>query len=183
MELREAIEKRSAVRAFKAYEIEDEDIRDMAYLASRAPSCANNQPWNFVFVRDREKLASLHQALTGGNYWAKNASVIVAVFSKKESDCMVAGRDYYLLGTGMALAHLMLAAVAKGLAAHPMAGFDEKQAKDSLHLPEDMQLITLVAVGKQSDDLSSLSEKHKTSETQRSARKSFEEFAWVDEYK
>jgi len=183
MELRDAIERRSAVRAFETYEIGEEEIRDMAYLASCAASCGNNQPWNFLFVQDKEKLESLHQALSGGNYWAKQASAIVAVFSNKESDCIVSGREYYLLGTGMALAHLMLAAVEKGLAAHAMAGFSEEKAKDALHLPENVQLITLVAVGKQSEDLSSLSEKHRTTETQRSSRKPFEDFAWLDEYK
>lgn len=183
MELREAIEKRKAVRAFEAYEIGDEVIKDIAYLASRAASCANNQPWNFLFVRGKPQLETLHTALSGGNYWAKKASVIVAVFSKKELGCVTAGREYYLLGTGMALAHLILAAVEKGLSAHPIAGFDEERAKKILRLPGDMQLIALVAIGKQSDDLSDLSEKHRTIETERSSRKPFEEFAWMDEYK
>ena len=183
MELREAIESRRAIRAFAPQAISDEDVQDMAYLASRAASCANNQPWRFIFVRESTQIEELHKALSGGNYWAKNAFMIVAVFSRRDLDCVVGGRDYYLLGTGMALAHLMLAAVEKGYAAHPMAGFDEELSRKILKIPEDMQIITLVAIGTQNPDLSALSEKHQKSEVTRSERKQFSEFAWLDTYR
>ncbi|MCE7741916.1 MAG: nitroreductase [Candidatus Heimdallarchaeota archaeon] len=182
MELREVIEKRKAIRALKQVEITDELIQDVAYKASRAASCGNKQPWRFVFVREKESLTRLHEALGGGNYWAKEASMLIAVFSQKEYDCVIGDREYYLFGTGMATAHLMLAIVDKGLIAHAMAGFDEEVAKKILNIPEEMKLITLIAVGKQSEDLSKLGDKHKEVENKRSSRKSFEEFASIDSY-
>lgn len=179
MELSEVIEKRKSFRAFESVEITDDFICDIAYKASRAASCSNNQPWRFVFVRDKDKLSELHEALSGGNYWAKEASLLVAVYSKKDFDCIVDEREYFLLGTGMATAHLMLAVVDKGLAAHAMAGFDENLAKKILDIPDDTTLITLIAVGKKSEDLSMLSEKHQAVENKRSLRKEFEEFALI----
>ncbi len=183
MELSEVIEKRKAYRALESVEITDEFIQDIAYKASRAASCANKQPWRFVFVRSNSSLTKLHEALSGGNYWAKKASMIIAVFSNKEFGCNVGEREYYLFGTGMATAHLMLAIVDHGLVAHAMAGFNEALAKKILKIPEKMRLITVIAVGKHSDDFSHLGEKHRESETKRSSRKSFEEFAFIDEYK
>ncbi len=182
MELSEVIEKRRASRALEQIEITNEFIQDIAYKASRAASCANKQPWRFVFVKDKKVLSKLHEALSGGNYWAKEASMIIAVFSKKDFDCIVSDREYYLFGTGMATAHLMLAIVDKGLVAHAMAGFDEEIAKEVLNIPEEMKLITLIAVGKQSDDLNSLGDKHKEAENKRSTRKEFEEFSYIDSY-
>ena len=132
MELNDVIEKRKAYRAFEPIEITDEFIQDIAYKASRAASCANKQPWRFIFVRDEAALTELHEALGGGNYWAKKASMIVAVFSKSDLDCIIGEREYYLFGTGMATAHLMLAVVDNGLVAHAMAGYDEDLAKKAL---------------------------------------------------
>ncbi len=182
MEFNDVIEKRSAYRALDYVEITDELIHNIAYTASRSASCANKQPWRFVFVRNKEKLTELHEALSGGNYWAKEASMLIAVYSKKEFDCVIGEREYYLFGTGMATAHLMLAIVNQGLVAHAMAGFDENLAKEILKIPEEIRLITLIAVGKKTDDLSKLGDKHKEVEIKRSTRKEFEEYASIDEY-
>ncbi|TFG08538.1 nitroreductase [Candidatus Heimdallarchaeota archaeon] len=179
MELSKVIEKRKAVRALEPVEITDDFIHEIAYKASRAASCANKQPWRFVFVRDSKKLLELHEALSSGNYWAKEASMLIAIYSRKDFDCIVGDREYFLFGTGMATAHLMLAVVDSGLVAHAMAGFDENLAKKILDIPEDMTLITLIAVGKQSENLSRLSDKHKEVETKRSTRKEFNEFAVI----
>ena len=179
MELNEVIEERKAYRALERVELSDELIKDVAYKASRSASCANKQPWRFVFVKSEEILNQLFEALSSGNYWAKKASMLIAVYSKKEFGCVVGSREYFLFGTGMATAHLMLALVDKGLVAHAMAGFDEAKAKIILNIPDDMTLITLIAVGTKSADLSLLGDKHKESEMTRSSRKPFEEIASI----
>ncbi|MHA1408316.1 MAG: nitroreductase family protein, partial [Candidatus Heimdallarchaeaceae archaeon] len=177
------IYQRRALRAFEHVEISDEFIKEVATLAARAASCANKQPWRFIFVRDKEILSKLHESLISGNYWAKDASMMVAVFSQSELDCVVGQREYFLFDTGMATAQLMLAIVNKGLVAHAMAGFNEKVAKEALGIPEEMRLITLIAVGKQSDKIEKLSEKHASLENQISKRKDFDEFTYFNLYK
>ncbi len=187
MELQDAIYTRAAYRALDPVEITDDLIKEIAVKTSRSPSCANKQPWRFVFVKDPNVLTTLHESLSGGNYWAKKASMIVAVFSHKDFGCNVAEREYYLFGTGMATAHLMLLLAEKGLVAHGMAGYDEQKAKQALNIPEEMTLITLIAVGKHSEDYSMLGEKHQEAEKKRvtgeSPRKAFEDFAHIDKYK
>ena len=182
MDFEEVIEKRAARRAFEPVEITEDFIREVAYQASRSASCANKQPWRYVFVKDKAVLKELHEALSGGNYWAKEASMLIAVHSNPEYGCQVGEREYYLFGTGMATEQLMLAIVNKGLVAHGMAGFNEDLAKEILNIPKENRLITLIAVGKQSSDLSKLSEKHQELEIKRSTRKPFEEFAHIDRY-
>ena len=179
MELKEVIEKRAAHRALEPVEISDEFIKEITYQASRAPSCANKQPWRFVFVKDKEVLVQLHDALSGGNYWAKEASMLIAVHSNPEFGCLIGPKEYYLFGTGMATEQLMLSIVDEGLVAHAMAGFNENLAKEVLNIPADDILITLIAVGKKSTDLSILGDKHKESEQKRSIRKPFDEFARI----
>jgi nitroreductase len=183
VEVREAIEARRAYRSLDPAPITDELIRDLAESASLAPSCFNYQPWRFVFVRDPEVLAEMHGALSKNNRWIQRASMIVAVFSKAEDDCRVRGRIYHQFDTGMATAFLILRATELGLIAHPIAGYKEKRVKAILGIPEEMQVITLVNVGKHADVLYDLlTDSQKEVEMVRPSRKPFEEFAYFDRY-
>ncbi|MCW3991402.1 MAG: nitroreductase family protein, partial [Candidatus Bathyarchaeota archaeon] len=143
MDVKRAIKVRRAYRSLDPVEITEELIRDLAESARLAPSCFNNQPWRFVFAYDPETLKELHTALSRGNEWAHLASMIIAVFSKPDLDCIVGEREYYLFDTGMATAFIILRATELGLVAHPIAGFRERRVKRILEIPEEMRLITL----------------------------------------
>lgn len=183
MDVRGAIEERRAYRSLDDAEITEELIKDLAGCASLSASCFNNQPWRFVFVHDKEVLNRLHEALSKGNEWAHFASMIVAVFSRKDLDCNIKEREYYLFDTGMATAFLILRATELGLVAHPIAGFSEKKAREILGIPEEMRLITLVIVGKHSEEIHSvLSEKQVEWEKSRPERLPFEKFAFTNAY-
>ncbi len=183
MDVREAIELRRAYRSLDPVEITDELIRDLAESASLAPSCFNYQPWRFVFVRDPAVLEELHTALSKTNAWVRDASMIIAVFSREDDDCKVRGRIYNSFDTGMATAFLILRATELGLVAHPIAGYREKRVKGVLGIPEDMQVITLVNVGRHSETLKdSLTDSQKATEAERPERFPFEKFAFLDHY-
>lgn len=184
MDVKEAINERRAYRSLDPIEITEDIIKDFAESASLSCSCFNNQPWNFVFVNNRDKLMEMREALSEGNKWAYHASMIIAVFSKEEMDCVVKERKYFLFDTGLAVGMMVLRATELGLVAHPIAGFDEDKAKEILKIPQEMRLITLVIVGKHSDEIrSELSEDMAKGERQRPPRKSFDEFVWINEYK
>jgi nitroreductase len=109
--------------------------------------------------------------------------MIIAVFSRKESDCVIKDRVYYLFDTGMATAFVILRATELGLVAHPIAGFSEKKAKEILDIPENMRLITLVIVGKHRHDMRDvLSEEQKASERRRPERLPSEKFVFHNSY-
>jgi len=183
MEVKEAIKKRRAYRSLDPVPISDELIRDLAESASLAPSCFNYQPWRFVFVRDPAVLEEIHGALTKDNQWITDASMIIAVFSRKEDDCVIRDREYHLFDVGMATAFIMLRATELGLVAHPVAGFSPRKVRTILDIPKDYQVITLVNVGKHSETLhDKLTEQQKVVEGERPERLAFEKFAYVDRY-
>lgn len=183
MEVKEAVQRRRAYRSLEDYEITEDVMTDLAESARLAPSCFNNQPWRFVFVYDEEVLQLLHDALSRGNQWAHSASMIIAVFSKRDLDCFIKEREYYLFDTGMATAFIILQATELGLVAHPIAGYDEGKVKTILEIPEDMQVITLVIVGIHSTELSPvLSEKQVESEKKRPDRLPIEKFVYINRY-
>jgi len=181
MDVKQAIRQRRAFRSLEPVEISKELVQDLAESAQLAPSCFNNQPWRFIFVYDPDKLEIIFSAMSKGNTWVQNASMIIAVFSNKDLDCMIKGREYYLFDTGMATAFIMLRATELGLVAHPIAGYKEDTVKEILGIPEEMKVITLVIVGKHSETISSLlSDKQAESEKNRPERLSLGEFVYMN---
>jgi nitroreductase len=183
MEFTDLIQKRRSLRSLAPVKITREMVLEMASAVRPSPSCFNNQPWRFIFVIDPKKLQELFTTLSPGNEWAKKASAIAAIFSKKEFDCVIKEREFFQFDTGMATTFLLLKATEMGLVAHPIAGFDYQAAQSALRLPAEMSLIALVIIGRKSEILdASLSEKQKAMEPVRPERLAPEKFIWFDGY-
>ncbi len=183
MNVKDAIKERRAYRSLEFVDISDELINDLASKAQIAPSCMNKQPWNFIFIREKATLEKLFTTLSTGNKWVEKAPMIIAIFSKPENDCIIGDRLYYLFDIGIATAFIILRATELGLVAHPIAGFNEEKAKKILEIPDEMNLITLIIVGKHSKTINPvLSEPMKLGEKQRPPRKQLEEFIFLESY-
>ncbi|HOD54287.1 MAG TPA: nitroreductase family protein [Candidatus Cloacimonadota bacterium] len=181
MNLNDLITKRRALRSIEKVTITDDMIYQLADAAKMAPSCYNKQPWHFVFVRSENQLEKMHEVMSKGNEWTYNSSLMIAVYSRKEEDCIVGSREYYAFDTGMASAFLQLKAVELGLSIHPIAGFNEEKAKTILNIPDEYQLLTILICGKETDRFwSSLGDQMLQIEKNRPPRKSFEEFCSID---
>lgn len=182
MDVKEAILKRRAYRALGPVEITDDMIQQLATAAQLTASCFNNQPWRFVFARSPQSLAKVRAGLNKGNEWAHRASVIIAAFARKEHDCLIKEREYYLFDLGMAVSALQLRATEMGLVAHPIAGYDPAAIRRALGIPDDCMVITLINVGKKSDDLSALTDWQASQEKERPPRLPLENIYSIDAF-
>lgn len=184
MDVFHAIEERRAYRSLEPVEITEETIRDLSKSGGLAPSCFNNQPCRFVFVHDPEVLENMREAISKGNEWAYSASLIIAVFSKREDDCIIKDREYHQFDCGLAAGFLILRATELGLVAHPIAGYSPKKTKEILGIPEEYQVITLIIVGKHTEEINPvLSEKQVEWERKRPERLPFEKFTFINGFK
>ena len=59
MEAIEAIETRRSVRRYENKQIDDEIVKRLLSAAMNAPSAANEQPWEFIVIKDREMLDAI----------------------------------------------------------------------------------------------------------------------------
>ncbi|MBU1077071.1 MAG: nitroreductase family protein [Spirochaetes bacterium] len=184
MELNEIINKRRAFRSLSPVKINEDLVRDLASRAGLSASCFNNQPWKFVFVYEEGQLKKMFTALSQGNQWAESASMIIAVCGKEEDDCTLKdGRKYHLFDIGMTTAFLILRATELGLVAHPIAGYSPEKTKEILGIPDDMNVITLIIVGKHSDVINPvLSEQQVKSEKERPVRKDLQEIMFLNKW-
>ncbi|MEM0492725.1 MAG: nitroreductase family protein [Candidatus Thermoplasmatota archaeon] len=184
MDVKEAIHTRRAYRSLDKFRITDELIDDIANHAKLAPSCFNNQPWRFLFVYDPTLLEKLREALFKGNEWAYDASMIIIVLSKKEYDCIMKdGRAYYHFDTGLASAFLILRATELGLIAHPIAGYNPEKVRLIMGIPDDIEIITLIIIGKHADTIKPvLTQKQVESEKHRPERLPVDRFVYRNTY-
>jgi nitroreductase len=184
MDVKEAIEKRRAFRSLESIKITKELLDDLAECAQITASCFNNQPWQYVFVYEPKMLEKMHEALSSGNEWAHKASMIIVVLGKQEDDCVIHDRIYYRFDIGMATSAMILRATELGLVAHPIAGYSPRKTREILGIPDDVDVIALVIVGKKSDKISSvLSEKQVEAEKERPKRKTIKDFVFHNKYK
>lgn len=127
--------------------VTDHQLRALLEAARWAASYGDTQPARYlVGRRGDETFRRIHGVLNGGNQtWAHAASVLmlgVAVTRNAKGDV-----PYAEYGMGLATQNLVLQAVAEGLVAHQMAGFDPDAARTEFDLPDVARPMIVVAVG------------------------------------
>lgn len=138
-------------RSFSEREVDKETLLSLFEAARWAPSAFNFQPWRFIIAQRAEEREVFHSFINDGNLsWCKNAPVLTLILSKKTN---AAGDAFptHSFDTGAAWAHLALQAYKKGLATHPMTGFDFDKAREVLEIPEDYHIEALVVIGYQDE--------------------------------
>ena len=139
------------MRSYLDRPIEEDVMNRLLEKVRWSPSCANKQPWRFVFVSEPAQHLRLSKALTKGNEWAAKAPVLVAVCAR-EADDYTREDDpvaYYQFDCGLGVMGLLLAATREGLMAHPMAGYDAAKVHQVLNIPEEYHVMCLISLGYQ----------------------------------
>ncbi|MGQ0465689.1 MAG: nitroreductase family protein [Sporichthyaceae bacterium] len=133
-----------------AHELSDAELAALLEAARWAPSCANRQPWRFVVGRRGEPTFDRIAAhLAEGNLrWAPRASLLLLAASVNEAPDGATWLPWSHYDTGQAIAHLTVQASALDLAVHQMGGFDIPGMAAEFGLPETVEPLAVVAVGR-----------------------------------
>jgi nitroreductase len=137
-------------RSMTGEEIDDDDLMSLFEAARWAPSSYNNQPWRFIYAkRNTESWIKLLDLLYEGNRtWAKNAAALVVVISRKNFEYNEKPSVTHQFDAGAAWENLALEACDRGIATHAMEGFDHQKAKTDLGIPENYNVMAMIAIGK-----------------------------------
>jgi nitroreductase len=115
------------------------EVRHRILDAGRlAGSGGNRQPWAFVVVADRERLASLSRAVYAPDN-VRTAAFAVGI--------LVSGKGPTSFDAGRAAQNMLLAAWNDGLAASPNGIADEEAARDELAASEDERPVIVLTFG------------------------------------
>jgi nitroreductase len=123
-----------------------EQVTALLEAARWAATWGDRQPVRFVVgVRGDETFTKVGEQLKRGNSYAKLAGALILVCADEGPDEKTA--RYAAVDVGAAIAQLSLEAVSRGLAAHPMAGFNADGARVEFGLPDEVRPFAVVAVG------------------------------------
>ncbi|MCI0453552.1 MAG: nitroreductase family protein [Candidatus Dadabacteria bacterium] len=149
-EVDEIFLKRWSPRAMSGEDISHDELMSLFEAAKWAPSSFNNQPWRFLYARrDTDDWELFFNLLVEGNkIWAKNASALIVIISKKTFDQSGNPSRTHSFDAGASWQNLALQGSLKGLVVHGMQGFDYDKARELLNIPEEYEVEAMVAVGK-----------------------------------
>jgi nitroreductase len=148
--IHELLARRWSPLAFDERPVEGEKLQRLLEAARWSPSSFNEQPWAF-FVGTRED-AEAHERLErclvpGNRAWAARAPVLILSAAKQDFDHSGRSNRHAAHDVGLATMSLIVQAVAEGLMAHAMAGFDAELARRELSIPAGWEPMAMIAVG------------------------------------
>ncbi|WP_306770967.1 nitroreductase family protein [Desulfovibrio sp. JC010] len=147
MDAMTALRTRRSVRSYTSQDVSEEQINELLGAAMSAPSAGNEQPWEFVVIRDKNILSQVKRINKYAGYAAKSP-VSILVCGDLERDKF---GGYWIEDVSAATQNILLAAHAMGLGAvwtgiYPMTDRVEK-FRDLVKLPEHIVPMALVVIG------------------------------------
>jgi nitroreductase len=148
MDAMTAIHTRRSIRAFTEDPVSDEDARELLRAAMSAPSAGNEQPWEFVLIRDKATLGQVG-AINKYAGFARNAPLAIMT-------CVNTEREKFpgngVLDVSNCTQNMLLAAHALGLGAVWTGVYPEQDRmqafKKLLKLPDPVIPLALVVIGR-----------------------------------
>jgi len=137
-------------RSFSGEDLGDQDLFALFEAARWAPSSFNNQPWRFIYAKRNSKHwdTILDLLVDVNKQWCASASVLVVIVSKKTFDYNGKTSVTHQFDSGAAWENLALQATSQGLVTHAMQGFDYERARKDLAIPDEYDVMAMVAIGK-----------------------------------
>jgi nitroreductase len=145
------LRRRWSPRSFQERPVADAALASLLEAARWAASCFNAQPWHLVVARreqEKEAHARLLACLSANNQrWAGRAPVLLLAVARTAFPGDGRPNRHAGYDTGAAMAQLALQAVALGLQAHQMGGFDAARAREAFAIREGFEPMAAIALG------------------------------------
>ena len=151
MNVMDAIKERRSVRSYQDKDIPEDVLGEVLDAVRLAPSARNKQDWKFITVRDK----NLRQKLVGvanNQQFVGEAPVVIAAVALDPDYVMSCQVPAYAVDLAIALDHLTLAAVEKGLGTCWIGAFDQEQAKKLLAVLDKYKIVALMPLGYPADN-------------------------------
>ena len=158
MNVYEAIKERRSIRRFLKEGIDETSLKMLLEAVRWSPSWANSQCWEVIVVTRpelKEKIASLLSPRNPAKDAIREAPVIFVMCARKGLSGHKAGRPvtdkgdwWYMFDVGLATQNLCLLAHSIGLGSVIVGNFDHKGVTSLLGVPEGVDVVALIPVGK-----------------------------------
>jgi nitroreductase len=137
-------------RAFSDQPVTPEIVVSLMEAVRWAPSAFNDQPWRFILAT-RDNLDSHARLLTcintSNQRWAPHAWVLLLTLANSTFEADGSPNRTAQYDLGQSIQNLTVQASAHGLNVRQMAGILPDKIREMYHIPEDVTVMTAVAVG------------------------------------
>ncbi len=144
------ITKRRSIRRYTANKVEEEKVELLKEAALRAPSSRGVNPWEFIFITDRDLLAKLSAAKPHGSTFLKDAPLGVVVCADPQKS------DVWVEDASIATIFIELAATSLELGScwiqirermHDETQTAEAYIAHLLNIPSHLKVESMIAIG------------------------------------
>lgn len=144
--MKEIFERRS-IRRYTNEPVSEEDLRYLLKAAMAAPSAHNEQPWEFIIVKDRQLLTEITKFHPYSQMLHEAPAAIIVCCDQNR----VITQGYWVQDCSAATENILLAAQGKGLGTVWMGVYPKenlvKSTKKLFEIPEHVTPLCIIAVG------------------------------------
>lgn len=157
-DLLELIKARHSGRSYDCQRAVSQKEIDVLIEAIRlTPSCFGDEPWRYIICQKESNENAWQKLLNcldeSNQKWAKHAQVLIISLSAKNFRKPDKGKNFWAKhDTGAANYALMLQAASMNLMAHQMGGFDKDKIIKEFSIPENFNVMSVIAVGYEKED-------------------------------
>jgi nitroreductase len=137
----EFLKSRRSIRKFQDKDVPNEVLIKLIEIANNAPNSNNNEPWKFIFIRDKKTKQELSKLHKGASHLA-DAPIVVAVVAEPDRN-----PNTWMVDVPNAALYFALAAHCLGLGVGWVASYNDKTASSILGIPSNKVLVTLMSLG------------------------------------
>jgi nitroreductase len=170
MNVSDAIRTKRAVRQFQARSLPKETVHKILNAGRRSQSSKNNQPWQFIAIRENGILKALSETGTYAGHLS-GAALAVAILVPDPDD-----RFQTLFDAGQSAAYMQLAAWELGVGSCLASIYEPDKARAILGFPPGWQVRICISFGYPLD------ESQLTAAPKKGGRKPFDEMAHWDKW-
>lgn len=138
---------RRSVRKFTNQDINPEDINLILKAAMEAPSASNEQPWDFIVVRNKETMLQILDIDSHAGA-LKTANVAVVVCGDKTKEKY---NGYWVQDCSASIQNILLEATDLGIGSVWLSIYPDEERvsllKPILNIPENVTPLAIIALG------------------------------------
>lgn len=142
-----SIFKRRSIRKYTKETVSEDTVKQLLKAGMSAPSAANEQPWEFIVIRDKSILQQIID-VHGYASMLKEAAVAIAVCGDKKREKV---KDFWVQDCSAATENILVEAQELGLGAVWLGVYPVKERvkpiEKILNLPESVIPLSIISIG------------------------------------
>ncbi|HKQ33167.1 MAG TPA: nitroreductase family protein [Thermodesulfobacteriota bacterium] len=139
MDVFECVSTLSSIRSYKRKPVPESIVREVIEAGRLAPSAHNDQPWQFILVRDNAKLEGLEKYCISGRFVSEVDFAVVVVTDPSSK--------WHETDGTRAVQNMVLTAWNHNLGSCWIGNIDRAGLKKYLNIPDGLHVLTVLPFG------------------------------------